>query len=787
MTGEGARGDAWFSLGDPRATRVEQSGAKASHLAAAIAAGMRVPDGVVIEADAHTASLADAVSSALAALGAGPFAVRSSAVHEDGLRRSWAGQLESALEVESSRVLERVERCRRSARSLGALSYGDCGAVAVIVQRMVAARCAGVAFSADPRTGERDVVLVDAVPGLADRLASGAQSAESWRCVGEAATKLRDARSAVLDPPLASRIAQLARTAETVFGAPQDIEWAFDGQELWLLQSRPITALPATPVAMAVVEPKGDWERDDHHGVLSPLGWDWFAPYPVAMGETMRAIGMPVEAVNATRVGGHLYVQMVMPGGSVVPPRWVLWLASRVVPSMRRANKMLEELFDSERYMEEVDRWDHEVRPALLASIDEVYVRDPSQLSDDALLAKIRASLALCARGLELHAQLSTPSLLAIGKLFLFTADTLGWRGARVLDLLAGSSSSTTAVHRELASIASAHAAELAQCDALPLRWSSLFEQCPRFAAALAQWLDDNHLRVLHYDPKHATLGERPELVLSVARSAIASIAAPTQSSADVTLLDEARAQVPPARRAEFERLLANARRGYALRDANGIDAVSRPAGLLRWFVLELGARLPLSQREHAVYLYANEHERALSGRLGALQTLVDQRRGEESFALRNRPPKRFGAAPPQMEGIDAFPSGLRRLMGIFNWLTEVESAPAASANGALRGVGLGSRVVTARARVVQDPSALDALQHGEVLVCRITSPEWCVALGRASAIVTDEGALLSHPAIIARELGLSAVLGTTDATRAIATGDLVRVDPVDASVTVVR
>ena len=154
---------------------------------------------------------------------------------------------------------------------------------------------------------------------------------------------------------------------------------------------------------------------------------------------------------------------------------------------------------------------------------------------------------------------------------------------------------------------------------------------------------------------------------------------------------------------------------------------------------------------------------------------------------MQHRGPLFYGDPPPPMPALDAFPSGLARAMRIFGWVMKSEEMPEPTAEGPLRGVGIGARVVTARARVIERPEALATLRHGEVLVCRITSPEWSVALGRVAAIVTNEGALLSHPAIIAREYGLPAVVGTGAATARIKTGDTLRVDPVDGTVTVLR
>jgi pyruvate,water dikinase len=776
-------------------------GAKAAPLARAAAAGHRVPRGVVVTTAASSATLGAALRELDAALpkrDGARYAVRSSAVGEDGKLRSFAGQLETDLGVPRDGLGAAIERCRASASALRALRYGHgkIGKVAVIVQEMVDADAAGVAFSADPRTGERGVAVIEAVRGLGDRLVSGAADPEAWRACASSCDRTREGDAEVLSAADARRVADLAFAMETVFGAPQDIEWALSGGELYLLQSRPITALPAVPVPVSVEPPKGSWDRDDHHAVLSPLGWGWFQPYPKAMARAMKQVGMPLEDVEVTRVGGHLYMRFVMGGGesTKMPPRWVLWLATRLVPSLRRANRMATELLDGETYLEVVSKWENEWRPELRRRIDELFVADPSTLDDAALLERIRLALELSACGLEYHAQLGGPGLFGMGKLVLFAEDHLGWDGARVQELLAGCSRMTTELHGQVEAIVHAHARELDPLDAFPTTWASLASHCPELFAALADWLSKNQLRMLHYDPKHATLGERPDYVLSIAenvahalRHPSADVARPTGAGVEAAL-SEAKAKLGPEPYAELERLVAQNRATYGLRDANGVETVSRPAGLLRHFVLELGRRIEadIGEREHAVYLYAEEHAAALSRNLPDIARTIERRRGEESWANANRGPKHLGPPRPPMPPFDAFPSGLARVMRIMSWMERAEATPEPT-DGALRGVGLGTRVVTARARVILDPSDLVRVRHGEVLVCRITSPEWSVGAGRVAALVTNEGGALSHPAIIARELGITAVLGAADATLRITDGDLVRVDPTDGTVVVVK
>lgn len=794
--GDTVREDWFVSLAE--ATDARRVGGKARPLALAMAAGHRVPGGFVVAADAMSdaARVRSTLVDALERLGGGPFAVRSSAVGEDGRERSFAGQLETKLSVPAGGVLAAVEACWASANALRAVRYGgDLGAVAVVVQRMVAADAAGVAFSADPHSGERGVVVIEAVPSLGHRLVSGEVDPESWRREGSRCERTRRGDAQALTEEQARRVAALAREMEKLFGAPQDVEWALADGELFLLQSRPITALPAAPVPIAIDPPEGGWDRDDHHGVLSPLGWSWLLPYPKALAEAFKSSGAPVERMEPTRIGGHLYMKMVMGGGesSKLPPRWVLWAASRLVPSLRRANQTAARFIDEEQFMDVADAWLERDRDALREEIDRTMVDDPRALDDDALLASIDAAMDISARGLEKHAWLHGPGFFGIGKLALFAEDELGWTFDTVLGVVAGSSSATTALHDQLEAIVRRHVDELDAADAPFRTWASLLVQCPNLGRELAAWLDDNRLRMTHYDPKHPTLGERPQHVMSIVEGIAHHLAAGEDAERVVhsgdELVDQAAATLSPAKAEELRRLVALARKGYGLREGNAVESVSRPAGLLRHFVLELGRRIEpaIGAAEHAVYLYPEEHGPALRGEIDDVGDRIERRRGEESWALLNRGPRRYGPPKPPMPPADVFPDGMSRMMRIINWIEESQATPEPAEGDVLPGIGIGTRVVTGRARVIHRPEHIGRLRHGEIAVCRITSPEWSVALGRVEALVTNEGGSLSHPAIIARELGVPAVVGAADATHRIATGDRIRVDPVEGTVSLLR
>lgn len=225
-----------------------QAGGKAAALARLQAQGFSTPPFFVLEGEA-----AD-LREALAALGPGPYAVRSSGREEDGASHSHAGQFLSLLNIPAEGVAEAAREVRASGLTASLRAYRaargldpEGGAPAVLVQRMIAPRAAGVAFTADPVTGERGVLLISAVEGLADKLVGGEVEGEDWRLDAQGhATPARQGPRVLTEADLKA-LADLGRALEAELGGPQDFEWAFEGEKLWLLQARPITTLPASP------------------------------------------------------------------------------------------------------------------------------------------------------------------------------------------------------------------------------------------------------------------------------------------------------------------------------------------------------------------------------------------------------------------------------------------------------------------------------------------------------------------------------------------------------------
>ncbi|WP_214317546.1 PEP/pyruvate-binding domain-containing protein [Nonomuraea sediminis] len=239
-------------------------GTKAANLALLAADGFAVPDGFVIPADERIGELARVT---------GTFAVRSSAVSEDLAEASYAGLYETYLNVPADELIDAVRRCRASAAAERVAAYGASSGVAVLVQRMVDAEAAGVAFTANPVTGARDEVVITAVRGLGEALVSGRVVGAEWIVRGGQASGHE-----VLTPEHAMAVAELALRVREQFGDEQDIEWAIEDGQLYLLQARPMTALPE-PVAWQPPGP-GLWVRNFRIGEwlpdpVTPLFAEW--------------------------------------------------------------------------------------------------------------------------------------------------------------------------------------------------------------------------------------------------------------------------------------------------------------------------------------------------------------------------------------------------------------------------------------------------------------------------------------------------------------------------------
>lgn len=229
-------------------------GGKGASLGEMISAGIPVPPGFVITTEGFQKDIEQEALEAFDQLNAEKVAVRSSAVAEDSSSASWAGQLETYLNTTREDLIAKIKDCWDSINSERAKDYAsqqnlseDQMKVAVVVQKMVDAQSAGVMFTVNPVSTDRNEVMIESALGLGEKLVQGEIIPDNFIVDKETLeVKSRDLQQEkhTLSDEKIKELVELGKKIENHYGKPQDIEWAIDEQnKIWILQSRPITTL----------------------------------------------------------------------------------------------------------------------------------------------------------------------------------------------------------------------------------------------------------------------------------------------------------------------------------------------------------------------------------------------------------------------------------------------------------------------------------------------------------------------------------------------------------------
>lgn len=228
-------------------------GGKGASLGEMTNVGIPVPPGFVITTEGFQKNIEQEALNAFDELNAEKVAVRSSAVAEDSSSASWAGQLETYLNTARDNLMDKVRECWNSINSERAKDYAsqqnlteDQMKVAVVVQKMVDAKSAGVMFTVNPVSADRNEVVIESTLGLGEKLVQGEIIPDNFvvnKETLETISKDLQGEQTISDENI-KELVELGSKIEDHYGKPQDIEWAIDGQEkIWILQARPITTL----------------------------------------------------------------------------------------------------------------------------------------------------------------------------------------------------------------------------------------------------------------------------------------------------------------------------------------------------------------------------------------------------------------------------------------------------------------------------------------------------------------------------------------------------------------
>jgi phosphohistidine swiveling domain-containing protein len=735
-------------LRDPRSADPARVGSKAARLAMLLHSGLPVPEGFVCTIDAATSFYRDnglhcesppsafeasilrpEFRAILSAAPRGPWAVRSSAVCEDLPWMSYAGLYRTVLDVEGSDALcSAVRRCWGVISSPALSAYraahrqGGSGlALALLVQRQLATRIAGVACSRDPLTGD-DTVVISAVLGSSEPLLGGLCDGEVW-IVGKEA--LCQSSLGVLSVSEADTVAALVREVATQFSAPQEVEWAFEGDQLHLLQARPLTNVPSKIVWRAPLP--GAWLRHIRLGEwigspLTPLAASWLLPSLEhgASAFRRRWVGLPLPEPSSVLVNGWYYASV-----EYVPHEW-----TGVVTMLARM------LFHLACHP----------RRGTIALM--------GRLSDPATR--------LCLREWnELHAP-SQQRLVHDGARRLPQLDRMRLRSL-VNELIEAASNGFSLVS---AICGAAWKAELLLAEYCRRHIARELNGAPqRLLCGLVPPLRSPHA-VFSLDWREKTVGETALHADQHEASARSARAAKDARQARAEVLDALATR--PFVRNRFKRLLDRATE-LAVQRSRCIQTVTEGWPLMRRALLALGTICVdegrMDSAEDVFFLDRVELDAFIDGHPIDLRASAAPRRLRHRLQQRLTPPLQLGELP----------GPFRRALQI----AEVLRQPVCQAglHERLMGLPASPGCASGSVRILLAPTDIAHLRDGEVAVVPLLVPGWVPLIARAAAVVADTGNHLMHACVLAREIGLPCVLGLGDATARLLPGELVSVD----------
>lgn len=764
--------------------------------------------------------VADQIRAAHARLGVtGAYAVRSSATAEDLPTASFAGQQDTFLNVVGpAAVLAHVSRCWASLFTERAVVYRlrngfghSVIRMAVVVQRMVPARAAGILMTADPVTSDRRVVSVDAGFGLGEALVSGLVNADNYRVrdgvivdrtvatkklavepVAGGGTQVHEIAGARRAEPVLTeaevlRLAELGRRIEAHFGSPQDIEWCLDGQEILVVQSRPITTLFPIPQA-----------ADDGNHVYISVG------HQQMMTDAMKPLGISFWQMTSSApmrdAGGRLFVD-----------------ATRMLSSPAARTALVEGFATSD--------------PLIADALATVLARE------DFLPLLPEAEAVRAPAGTVPADPADDPDPALVG------------------ELIASSETSLAALRAKIAALTGPALIDFVRDDIAELRRDLFSPQSIRLimvAMGSTQWLNDrlwewlgekNSADALTQSVPGNVTSEMGLALLDVADvlrphpEIVAFLRRVEETGADGDFLDEL-AALPggPAGRTAIEGFLAR----FGMRCAGEID-ITRPRwheepttlvpillGNIRNFgpgaaeqrfqdglrdaerqrrrLLDLLRAQPDGERKAAETDRMIRRLRAFSGyrecpKYGMVsrysvykQALLGEADRLVTAGVLEAPDDiyylRYDELAEVVRTQRADPALLAERRAEFRMFRTLTAPRVLTSDGealtgtyrradlpadALPGTAVSAGTIEGRARVVTDIARAD-LDPGDILVTAYTDPSWTPLFVAVAGLVTEVGGLMTHGAVIAREYGLPAVVGVEHATARIRDGQRIRV-----------
>ncbi|MDS3860370.1 glycerol-3-phosphate acyltransferase [Thermosynechococcaceae cyanobacterium BACA0444] len=689
-----------------------------------------------------------------------PLVARSSAAGEDSLTTAMAGQYASFLDITNSEQLTQAligvqQSYHRVKDDSAAATLNDSG-MAVLVQVQIQGVFSGVAFSRDPLWGGLDCVAVETLPGPASRVVSGQFTPESYRVLFDEQGPIPDQLKITGDVPAAVilEVARLCRELEARYhGIPQDLEWTYDGQTIWILQARPITTLLPiwTRKIAAEVIP----------GVIHPLTWSinrpltcgvWGDIFSLVLGQAAQGLDFQATAdlhfgrayFNATLLG-TIFRRMGLPPESL---EFLTRGTKMSRPPLSTTLKALPGLGKLGKREWQLERdWQRDSQKHLHPLLQELQAHPITATADPLwLLNRIKKILT----GLEIAtyynimAPLSAALRQALSRVHPETLDT--------------STSPETASLKALTTIAQ-QVQEILKTDVAtaPETLKQALEKIPEGKAVLGDL--EKFLQTFGYisptatDISVPTWQETPDLVWQLLGSLVgqSTFAHRPKFNQKAKAWVQARINLKGDVATVYGQLLAN----------------------LRWTVLGLENQWlkngQLLTQGDIFFLQFNEVTTAIQ----APQTM-DWPNYQELIENRRR---EFNA----LQNLEPIP------YVVYGQNPQLPISVTRQQTSTWQGIGASPGIAQGRVQIIHNPSQALRVPPNTIVVVPYTDAGWLPVLTGAVGIIAEVGGRLSHGAIVARELGIPAIMGLEQATQHLKTGQQIQMNGQTGKITLLE
>ncbi len=739
-----------------------------------------------------------------------PVAVRSSATLEDGRGASFAGIHGSFLGVTGlDDVCQTLLRCYATLWTPQALAYrrklgftDDDVACAVVICEMVGGPegipvAAGVAFSCDPQTGQRDRVVVDAARGLGDAVVSGAVTPEHVVVRGipgfvGIAIERREANDRVLADDVALRLARLVRRVEWALGDgqdPQDVEWAYDGERLWLVQARPVTKVPRVTfpeVAHLPIVWSNANLKEVVSGVQTVLSWHSVSSMLKGICDAM-VVGdyhVPRGMEVARRIEGRSYFDLTTMG-------WFAFDLYGTTPkefndSLGGHQPEIPIPGGFEPFVGPEGKRRKKAQLQLLRKVWRERKHYPRQIEETRATARAMREVDYAAcTNTELLAHVENCGAVSAAFLIPFQFGNSCFSLWNTLLTRAIESAKPGAGQRIAAGLmAAAGGVVSAEHGYRLFDLAAVAGDRPHFEAAFAEFLDEfGHRAVNEGEFSKPRWREDPTYLLDVVASLVESgrTTPPVETARATRAAAEAEVSGFSFLRRPVIRWLAKLTREATAMRESGKSALVSLVEPGRLMAAEIGSRMQkagaIVERDDVFHLSWHDVEAFLRGEWdgAGASALVAMRKAQREEWLAEEVEDIYildaAGNPAELPATSSRPTAREE----------------ADADGSyLTGSGVAAGRASGVARAIRTPEEGSRLAQGEILVAPSTDPAWTPLFLRASAIVTEVGGYLSHGAIVAREYGLPAVVNVPRLLDRLPDGTPVTVDA-DAGRVIIR